>query len=1193
MAEVLQIYLPPAEGGAKQGVDDFLAGHSVEELLSYATCELREPPNDHSEAPEPDTQSASLVRYVEEDELFHSPDGEAYATFTVEGHRETHAVRSKGLRLWLQRRHYEEHGKPPGAQALQDALGVLEAKALFEGEEHPVHVRVAEHEGAIYIDLANEAWEVVKITPEGVEVICDPPVRFRRRKGMLALPHPVIGGNVEALRRFVNLKDAKDWLLLLAWLVQVFRPTSRYPILILQGEQGSAKTTLARMLKAIVDPSTTPVRSVPRGEHDLVIAANNSWVMALDNLSGLPHWLSDALCRLSTGGGFGTRTLYENDEETLFDATRPVILNGITDVATRADLLDRAIILVLPAIPEEERRPEAELWGEFEEALPEILGGIFTAVSVALRELPSVELASLPRMADFAKWATAAESALGMEAGEFMEAYTGSRQEISEMALEADPVAVAIVKLMENRLEWVGTAMELLKELGTRVDEDVRRFKTWPKQPQHLSRHLNRLAPVLRTEGIEFEDLPRTGGERQKRLFKNKPVKDRHERHERHAGEKADRKATSTVDGDDDDMTLRADEGANDRHGANPIEKPNCASHDGDDAHDDEMQPYSNGPLITTEEGLQAIVPKIQQTEVVALDLETTGLDPRRNRIRLLSLATDSGSWIVDNFSVDVEPLLEILKDKTLAVHNAMHDSLFLRQLGYRHLGRVVDTMTLSRMAHAGERDEGSKRLKHSLEACCERELGVTLDKSHQKDDWSEDLSEEMLAYAAEDARVLLPLYESLVEKLLVAGQERAMEIEERALLAGIEMAHNGVLVDKERWLGIVEEAGKGLGELCARLDGLVGEPPEAVQKKNANNKNVPEERKDRWNWNSPEQIKAAATPVGLSLEKTSMDYLKLVDHEFARALLAYKEVKSGLSTYGEKFFEPTEEGREVYLDRRLYPSWKMCEADTGRMSCADPNVQNIPNKSKLGKLRECIIAPEGRRLITADFSQIELRIVAKIAGDEKMLEAYRNGEDLHAATARTITGRKEVTKEDRQLAKAVNFGLLYGQGAKGLQEYARNTYGVEMSLEEAMAYRQRFFETYPAIRIWHRQEDIGFDAGEDSASTLTGRLRSVRNFREKVNHPVQGTGADGLKTAMALFNERLPEYLDAKLVIAVHDEVVVESPEDQVEEVARFVEEVMVAGMNEVLNSGLDADHPDWVPVKVDVEVVDSWGEG
>jgi DNA polymerase I-like protein with 3'-5' exonuclease and polymerase domains len=1063
--------------------------------------------------------------------------------------------------------------------------------ALFEGLEHDVNVRVAAHEGAVYVDLANDAWEAAKITSEGVEIVSDPPVRFRRRKGMLELPYPAKGGKVDALRRFVNLKDAKDWLLLLAWLVQAFRPTSRHPILILLGEQGSAKTTLARMLKAIVDPSTTPVRSVPRSEHDLVIAANNSWVMALDNLSGLPHWLSDALCRLSTGGGFGTRTLYENDEETLFDATRPVILNGITDVATRADLLDRASILVLPAIPEEERRPEAELWGEFEEALPEILGGIFTAVSVALRELPSVELASLPRMADFANWVTAAESALGMEAGEFMKAYSGSRRKISEMALEADPVAVAIVKLMADKDEWIGTATELLKELGKRVDEDVRRFKTWPKQPQHLSGRLTRLAPVLRAEGIEVEDLPRTGGERQKRLFKNKPVKDRHERHERHASEEADREATSTIDGDDDDMTVSAEEGANDRHGANPIEKPDCAPHDGDDAHDDEMQPYSNGPLITTEEGLKAIVPKIQEAEVVALDSETTGLDPRRDRIRLLSLATDSGSWIVDDFSVDIEPLLEILKDKSLAVHNAMHDSLFLRQLGNRHLGRVVDTMTLSRMAHAGERNEVGKRLEHSLEACCERELGVTLDKSHQKDDWSGDLSEEMLTYAAEDARVLLPLYEALVEKLLVAGQERAMEIEGRALLAGIEMAHNGVLVDKERWLGIVEEAGKGLGELCARLDGLVGEPPEAMQKKNANNKNVPAERKNRWNWNSPDQIKAAATTVGLSLKKTSMDYLKLVDHEFARALLAYKEVKSGLSTYGEKFFGPTEEGREVYLDRRLYPSWKMCEADTERMSCADPNVQNIPNKSKLGKLRECIIAPEGRRLIKADFSQIELRIVAKIAGEEKMLDAYRKGEDLHAATARSITGREEVTKEDRQLAKAVNFGLLYGQSAQGLQEYARNSYGVMMSLEDAREYRERWFETYPAIRTWHRQEDIGFDAGEDSASTLTGRLRSVSNFREKVNHPVQGTGADGLKTAMALFNERLPEYLDAKLVIAVHDELVVESPEDQAEEVARFVEEVMVAGMNEVLNSGLVADNPDWVPVKVDVEVVDSWG--
>src|SRR5215217_9026167 len=170
-------------------------------------------------------------------------------------------------------------------------------------------------------------------------------------------------------------------------------------------------------------------------------------------------------------------------------------------------------------------------------------------------------------------------------------------------------------------------------------------------------------------------------------------------------------------------MTLRAAEGASDRHGENAIEKPNSAAHDDGDAHDDELQAFSKAPLITTEEGLKAIVPKIQEAEVVALDSETTGLDPRRDRIRLLSLATDSGSWIIDNFSVDVEPLLEILKDKTLIVHNAMYDLLFLRQLGYRHNGRVVDTMTLSRMAHAGERAGGGKRLDHSLKDCCEREV--------------------------------------------------------------------------------------------------------------------------------------------------------------------------------------------------------------------------------------------------------------------------------------------------------------------------------------------------------------------------------------------------------------------------------------------------------------------------------------
>ncbi len=466
------------------------------------------------------------------------------------------------------------------------------------------------------------------------------------------------------------------------------------------------------------------------------------------------------------------------------------------------------------------------------------------------------------------------------------------------------------------------------------------------------------------------------------------------------------------------------------------------------------------------------------------------------------------------------------------------------------------------------------------------------MDKSHQKSDWSGEPTKEMLAYAAEDAKILLPLYQTLTKKLWDAGQERAVEIEERALLAGIEMAHNGVAVDKERWLEIVEKAGEGLGELRARLDGLVGDPPEEIRKKNAKNKNIPAERKERWNWDSPDQIKAAAATMGLTLEKTNMEHLKLVDHEFTRALLAYREIKSGLTTYGEKFFEPTEDGREVYLDGRLYPSWGMCNADTGRMSCSSPNVQNVPNKSRLGKLRSCIVAPQGYRLVKADYSQIELRIVAKVAGEQEMLEAYRAGDDLHLRTARSITGREKVTKEDRQLAKAVNFGLLYGQGTKGLRDYARDKYGVEIDLDEAEQYRERWFETYPAIRAWQRREGFDFDAGDDSASTLAGRLRRVKSFMEKVNHPIQGTGADGLKLDMALFHERLPGHLDAKLVLAVHDELVVECPEEQAEEVARFIEEVMVDGMDEVVNPGLTPDDPDRVTVDVDVKILKGWGD-
>jgi hypothetical protein len=406
---------------------------------------------------------------------------------------------------------FDRYDKPPGAQALQHALERLEARAQFDGTEREVHVRVAEHGDNIYLDLANERWEAVEVTPGvGWRVVSEPPICFRRPRGMLPLPTPTRDGLAKELRRFVNVPDEASWRLLLAWLVQALRPKGPYPVLILQGEQGSAKSTVERLLRALIDPSTAPLRTTPRNERDLIIAATNSWCAAFDNISNLPPWLSDAFCRLSTGGGFSARELYTDSEEVLFDATRPVILNGITDVATRPDLLDRSIIISLPPIPEDKRKPEAELWREFEKARPAILGALLDAVSGALRTVEGVRLEGVPRMSDFAVWATAAEEALGLEPGAFMEAYAGNRREATESALEADPVAAAVREFMQNRQRWVGTATELWQALNDLVDEDVRHTKAWPGAPNSLANRLKRLAPALRGVGIEYGE-ERTG----------------------------------------------------------------------------------------------------------------------------------------------------------------------------------------------------------------------------------------------------------------------------------------------------------------------------------------------------------------------------------------------------------------------------------------------------------------------------------------------------------------------------------------------------------------------------------------------------------------------------------------------------------------------------------------------------------
>jgi hypothetical protein len=446
--------------------------------------------------------------------LWHTRDGAGYATMPVNGHTENWPIKSKGLRLWLKEQYYRTTKSVPAKQAVEDALDVLEAKATFDGPEEKVHLRIAENGSSIFLDLCDAEWRAVEITPEGWRVTQNPPVRFRRCKAMGALPEPQIGC-FEELRRFVNVADEK-WPLIVAWQVAALMPRGPYAVLCVHGEQGSAKSTTARVLRDLIDPNGAPLRCEPKDPRDLMIAANNGRVIALDNISHLSPWLSDAICRLATGGGFSTRTLYENDEETIFDAQRPVILAGIEEIVTRSDLLDRSVIVNLQSIAESRRRPEAEFWREFQEAKPRLLGALFDVVAGTLRNLPAVHPPTLPRMADFVVCGMAAEQPAGLTAGDFIRAYTGNQDEANELALESSPIGRAVLDLIATTPSWRSSASDLLDRLNVSANEQTRRLSNWPKDARSLSGTLSRLTPNLRRAGVEVDIGRESGGIRRR-----------------------------------------------------------------------------------------------------------------------------------------------------------------------------------------------------------------------------------------------------------------------------------------------------------------------------------------------------------------------------------------------------------------------------------------------------------------------------------------------------------------------------------------------------------------------------------------------------------------------------------------------------------------------------------------------------
>jgi DNA polymerase I len=410
-------------------------------------------------------------------------------------------------------------------------------------------------------------------------------------------------------------------------------------------------------------------------------------------------------------------------------------------------------------------------------------------------------------------------------------------------------------------------------------------------------------------------------------------------------------------------MTVRADEGANDRHGANPIEKPNSPSHDVDDAHDDEMQqgsklssvviqeaspkPVSGAKadyeLINDQTRLGEMIGDIEMSASIGLDLETTGLRWWEDKIRILSITTQSGrTWLVDVFKVDIRLLLPALENTKIIAHNAQFDLLFLRRAGFEP-GECSCTMILSQILWAGQ---NADQKFHGLQTLAKRVLGRTLDKDEQTADWSEDLSPEMLNYAAEDSRVLLPLYEKLVRLVKEAGgMERVVELEERLLKAVVSMTDAGVPIDREAWSEYVELVRREKERLIREMDSHVTESlPEEHRERNAKNKQIPQDRKEKLNWQSSKQRTWVLEGLGFILPLTEngnpssgKDALKSIDHPLARLMERFNAIRNAAKTFGEALTDRAE-------GDRLHCDWRQNEATTGRMSCRKPPLQGVPS---------------------------------------------------------------------------------------------------------------------------------------------------------------------------------------------------------------------------------------------------------
>ena len=460
------------------------------------------------EKKEKKSQTERLLEIVESKNIvfFHDERNNGYLHIQINDHKEVWPCRGRDLKDWLSNQFWiAEHNSPSG-ESIRSVTATLEGKARFEGEQINLSNRSATRDTEIWYDLTNNLWQAVKITTEGWEIISEPPILFRRYSHHKAQIVPIHQGDANLIFNYVNITKQKQRLLLLVYVISCFVPEIAHVILIIFGSQGSAKSTLSKILRRIKDPSLLEVASLPKSTQELIQILDHNDFIFFDNVSHISEEISDLLCKAVTGSGFSKRILYTDDEDHICSFKRCIGINGINIVSTRADLLERSLLVELDRIESHNRKSEKEINDKFERDLPIILGGIFDVLVKAMKKRSEINLTdlALPRMADFALWGCAISEALGFTKEEFLSAYKENIVQQTWTALNENVVGSAVLAFMENKTEWDGTASELLQQLTTTAYvEDINIFeKYWPKASNFLTRRLNELKVPLKEAGI-------------------------------------------------------------------------------------------------------------------------------------------------------------------------------------------------------------------------------------------------------------------------------------------------------------------------------------------------------------------------------------------------------------------------------------------------------------------------------------------------------------------------------------------------------------------------------------------------------------------------------------------------------------------------------------------------------------------